>query len=79
MWIISKIFLQLTFFDSVCFGSDIRARQLERSNEGLQGQCYCVERLSYSGSAYLNVEAVEIFSCYPFAISTEAQVRTEYA
>ena len=59
----SKIFLQLSFFDSVCFGGDIRARQLEHSNGGLHGQCYCVERLSRSGSAYLNVEPVKIFSC----------------
>ena len=40
----------------MCFGGDIRARQLERSIRGLQGQGYCVERLSL-----LNVEAVEIF------------------
>ena len=30
----------------MCFGGDIRARQLERSIGGLQGQGYCVERLS---------------------------------
>ena len=41
--------------NSVCFGGDIQARQLERS---IGGQGYCVERLSL-----LNVEAVEIFSC----------------
>ena len=40
----------------MCFGGDIRARQLERSIGGLQSQGYCVERLSL-----LNVEAVEIF------------------
>ena len=40
----------------MCFGGDIWARQLERSIGGLQGQGYCVERLSL-----LNVEAVEIF------------------
>ena len=40
----------------MCFGGDIRARQLERSIGGLLGQGYCVERLSL-----LNVEAVEIF------------------
>ena len=59
---LSKIFVQLRFFDSqvnsVCFGGDIQARQLERSIGGLQSQSYCVERLSL-----LNVEAVEIFSC----------------
>ena len=38
------------------FGGDIRARQLEHSIGDLQGQGYCVERLSL-----LNVEAVEIF------------------
>ena len=27
----------------MCFGGDIRARQLERSIGGLQGQGYCVE------------------------------------
>jgi len=42
----------------VCFGGDIRARQLERSNGGLQGKGYCVERLRL-----LNIEAVEIFLC----------------
>ena len=41
--------------NSVCFGGDIQARQLERS---IAGQGYCVERLSL-----LNVEALEIFSC----------------
>ena len=40
----------------MCFGGDIRARQLEHSVGGLQSQGYCVERLSL-----LNVEAVEIF------------------
>ena len=40
----------------MCFGGDIQARQLECSIGGLQGQGYCVERLSL-----LNVEAVEIF------------------
>ena len=40
----------------MCFGGDIRARQLEHSIGGLQDQGYCVERLSL-----LNVEAVEIF------------------
>ena len=30
----------------MCFGGDIRARQLERSVGGLLGQGYCVERLS---------------------------------
>ena len=32
--------------NSVCFGGDIQARQLEHSIGGLQGQGYCVERLS---------------------------------
>ena len=40
----------------MCFGGDIRARQLEHSIGGLQDQGYCVEWLSL-----LNVEAVEIF------------------
>ena len=40
----------------MCFGGSIWARQLERSIGGLQGQGYCVERLSL-----LNVEVVEIF------------------
>ena len=40
----------------MCFGGDIRARQLKRSIGALQSQGYCVERLSL-----LNVEAVEIF------------------
>ena len=40
----------------MCFGGDIRARRLERSIGGLQGQGYCVEKLSL-----LNVEAVDIF------------------
>ena len=40
----------------MCFGGDIRARQLEHSSGGLQGQGYCVEKLSL-----LNIEAVEIF------------------
>ena len=44
--------------NTVYLGSDIRTRQLERSIGGLQGQGYCVERLSL-----LNVEAVEFFSC----------------
>ena len=44
--------------NSVRFGGDIQARLLERSIGGLQGQGYCVEKLSL-----LNVEAVEIFSC----------------
>jgi len=39
----------------VCFGGDIRARQLEHSVGGLLGQGYCVERLSL-----LKVETVEI-------------------
>jgi len=55
----------------VCFGGDIRARQLERSIGGLQSQVYCVERLSL-----LNVEAIEIFHAGalqpPFTISKEA-------
>ena len=37
----------------MCFGGDVRARQLECSIGGLQGQGYCVQRLSL-----LNVEAV---------------------
>ena len=40
----------------MCFGSDIQARELERSIGGLQSQGYCLERLSL-----LNIEAVEIF------------------
>ena len=40
----------------MCFGGNIRARQLERSIGGLLGQGYCVERLSL-----LKVETVEIF------------------
>ena len=40
----------------MCFGGDIRARQLKRSIGALQSQGYCVERLSL-----LNIEAVEIF------------------
>ena len=57
---VSKIFIHLGFFDShtfvrkvnsVCFGGDIWARQLERSIGGLQGQ------------GYKYPEAVEIFSC----------------
>ena len=40
----------------MCFGGDIRARRLERSIIGLQGQGYCVEKLSL-----LNVEMVDIF------------------
>ena len=39
----------------MCFGGNIRARQLEHSIGSLQGQGCCVERLSL-----LNVEAVEI-------------------
>ena len=39
----------------MCFGGDIRARQLEHSVGGLLGQGYCVERLSL-----LKVETVEI-------------------
>jgi len=63
----------------VCFGGDIRARQLERSIGGLQGQDYCVERLSL-----LNVEAVEIFfmlMCDNFLLlfPRRPQVRTMYA
>ena len=63
----------------MCFGCDVRARQLERSVGGLQSQGYCVERLSV-----LNVEAVEIF----FMLMREnllllflkrPQVRTMYA
>ena len=42
----------------MCYGGNIRARQLEGSIGGLLGQGYCVERLSL-----LNIEAVEIFSC----------------
>ena len=42
--------------NSVCFGGDILARQLEHTIGGLQGQGYCVEKLSLP-----NVEAVEIF------------------
>ena len=42
--------------NSMCFGGDIWAWQLEHSIEGVQSQAYCVERLSL-----LNVEAVEIF------------------
>ena len=38
----------------MCFGGDIRARQLEHSVGGLLGQGYCVERLSL-----LKVETVE--------------------
>ena len=56
----------------MCFGGDIRARQLERIIGGLQGQGYCVERLNL-----LNVEAVENFFHadavrLPFAISKDA-------
>ena len=40
----------------MCFGSNIRARRLERSIRGLQGQGYCVEWLRL-----LNVEAIDIF------------------
>ena len=40
----------------MCFGGDIRNRQLECTIGGLQGQGYCVERFSLH-----NIEAVEIF------------------
>ena len=40
----------------MCFVGDVRARPLERSIAGLQGQRYCVERLNL----HINVEAVEI-------------------
>ena len=63
----------------MCFGGDIRARQLDRSIGGLQGQGYCVERLSL-----LNVEAVKIFfmlMCDNFhlLLPKRPQVRTMYA
>ena len=63
----------------MCFGGDVRARQLERSIGGLQGQGYCVERLSL-----LNVEAVKIFfmlMCDNFRLllPKRPQVRTMYA
>ena len=65
----------------MCFGGDIRARQLERSVGGLQSQRlgYCVERLSL-----LNVEAVEIFFMlmrdnFLLLFPRRPQVRTMYA
>ena len=58
----------------MCFGGDIRARQLEHSVGGLLGQGYCVERLSL-----LKVETVETHKFFMlmrdnlhFAISKKA-------
>ena len=63
----------------MCFGGDIRARQLERSIRCLQGQGYCVEKLSL-----LNVEAVDIFYMLMrddllLLFPKRPQVRTMYA
>ena len=63
----------------MCFGGDIQARQLERRIRGLQGQGYCVERLSL-----LNVEGVEIFFMlmrddFILLFPKRPQVRTMYA
>ena len=63
----------------MCFGGDIRARQLECSIGGLQSQGYCVERLSL-----LNIEAVEIFFMltrddFLLLFPKRPQVRTMYA
>ena len=60
----------------MCFGGDIRARQLERS---IGGQDYCVERLSL-----LNVDGVEIFFMlmrddFILLFPKRPQVRTMYA
>ena len=62
----------------MCFCGDIRAKQLEHSIGGLQGQGYCVERLSL-----LSVEAVEIFFMlmrdFLLLFLKRPQVRTVYA
>ena len=63
----------------MCFGGNFRARQLERSNGGLQGQGYCVERLSL-----LNIEAIEIFFMlmhddFLLLFPKRSEVRTMYA
>ena len=63
----------------MCFDGSIGARKFERSIGGLQGQGYCVDRLSL-----LNVEVVEIFfmlmrNDFFLLFPKRPQVRTMYA
>ena len=62
----------------MCFSGDIWARRLELSIGGLQGQGYCVEKLSL-----VNVEAVEHFFMlmrddFLLLFPKRPQVRTMY-